>query len=126
VKGVIAQRLVRKLCPHCAREHRNASHWTAEIARHVRGIEAFGAPNIREARGCAGCNATGYSGRTTIAEILLLAPELHQLILSRASDAELDRAGREAGMASMYEIGAAKAWQGETTIEEVLRATRMQ
>jgi general secretion pathway protein E len=64
-------------------------------------------------------------GRSTIVEVLLVDSELHRLILSNASDAEIERLAREAGMESMYEMGAGKVWRGETTVEEVLRATRM-
>jgi general secretion pathway protein E len=125
VNGIVAQRLVRKLCPHCSREHDGAAHWAKELARNVRAIEALGAPNIRQARGCTQCNETGFSGRSTIAEILLVTAELQRLVLSSASDAQIESTARDAGMATMYENGAAKVWRGETTIEEVLRATRM-
>jgi general secretion pathway protein E len=125
VKGVVAQRLVRKLCRHCAREHGQAGHWASELARTVPGIEAFGRPNIREARGCPECSGAGFSGRSTIAEVLLIDNEFHGLILSNASDDQVNKAARARGMLSMYETGAAKIWRGETTIDEVLRATRM-
>ncbi|HTO68097.1 MAG TPA: ATPase, T2SS/T4P/T4SS family [Bradyrhizobium sp.] len=125
VKGVLAQRLVRNLCPHCACEHKQAGHWAQELARATPGIEAFGMPAIREAHGCGECGGSGFSGRSTIAEILLVDSELHQLVLSNASDDQIDKAARAQGMASMYQMGAAKVWRGETTIDEVLRATRM-
>ena len=125
VKGVVAQRLVRKLCRHCACEHGQADHWASELARTVPGIEAFGRPNIRQARGCPECGGGGFSGRSTIAEVLLIDDEFHGLILSNASDDQVNKAARARGMLSMYEMGAAKIWRGETTIDEVLRATRM-
>jgi general secretion pathway protein E len=125
VKGVVAQRLVRKLCRHCAREHDQADYWASELARTVAGIEVYGSPNIREAHGCAECGGVGFSGRSTIAEILLIDGELHHLILSNAPDGQVNTAARARGMTNMYEMGAAKVWQGETTIDEVLRATRM-
>jgi general secretion pathway protein E len=125
VKGVVAQRLVRNLCPHCARKHGQADYWASELARTLPNIETFGPPNIREARGCAECAGVGFSGRSTIAEILLVDSELHHLILANASDSQVNTAGRAGGMISMYEMGAAKSWRGETTIDEVLRATRM-
>jgi general secretion pathway protein E len=125
VKGVLAQRLVRNLCRHCAREHKQAGHWAHELARAIPGIEACGPPDIREAIGCSECGGTGFSGRSTIAEILQVGSELHQLVLSNASDDQIDRAARAQGMASMYQMGAAKVWRGETTIDEVLHATRM-
>jgi general secretion pathway protein E len=125
VKGVVAQRLVRKLCGHCSRVHDQADYWAKELARTVPRIEACGPPNIRAARGCAECSGVGFSGRSTIAEMLLIDGEFHNLILSKASDGQVDAAARARGMINMYEMGAAKIWQGETTIDEVLRATRM-
>jgi general secretion pathway protein E len=125
VKGVVAQRLVRKLCRHCARRHAQADYWAGELKRAVPGIETCGPPNIREGGGCAECGRTGFAGRSTIAEMLLVDSEFHSLILSNASDDEVNKAARAGGMTSMYEMGAARVWQGETTMDEVLRATRM-
>jgi general secretion pathway protein E len=125
VKGVVAQRLVRKLCRHCARRHNQAGYWASELARTVPGIETGGPPDIREAGGCAECGGTGFSGRSTIAEMLLIDSEFHHLIQSNASDDEVNKAARARGMVNMYEMGATRVWQGETTMDEVLRATRM-
>jgi general secretion pathway protein E len=125
VKGVVAQRLVRKLCRHCAREHDQADYWADELARTVPAIATCGPPNIREASGCAECGGVGFAGRSTIAEILLIDGEFQHLILSNASDGQVNTAARAGGMISMYEMGAAKVWRGETTVDEVLRATRM-
>jgi general secretion pathway protein E len=125
VKGVVAQRLVRKLCRHCARAHDQADYWVTELARTVPGIETCGAPTILAARGCGECGGTGFSGRSTIAEMLLIDDELHHLMLSSASDSRINTAARARGMINMYEMGAAKVWRGETTVDEVLRATRM-
>jgi general secretion pathway protein E len=125
LKGVLAQRLVRTLCPHCAAKHDGADYWAGEFSRNVRGIEELGPPNIKQALGCFECQGAGFVGRSTSVEFLLVDSELHRLILSNASDAEIERLAREAGMESMYELGAGKVWRGETTVEEVLRATRM-
>jgi general secretion pathway protein E len=125
VKGVVAQRLVRKLCRCCVREHKQAGHWASELTRVVPGIERYGMPKILEAVGCAECLGVGFSGRSTIAEVLLIDPGLHGLILSSASDDQISKAARTRGMLSMYETGAIRVWRGETTMDEVLRATRM-
>ena len=124
VKGILAQRLVRNLCPYCARPHPDAAHWTSRL-RDVQGIAALGPPDIRQARGCSECGGLGFTGRATIAEILLVNADIHRLILSGTSESQIDDAARKMGMISMYETGAAKVWRGETTIDEVLRATRM-
>ncbi len=125
VKGVLAQRLVRCLCRHCAEPHDNAEFWAAEIAKTAQPSEIRGYPRIRRPRGCAECGQSGFSGRTTIAELLLVDAGIHRMILERSSDAEIERAARSGGMSTMYESGIAKVWRGETTIEEVLQATRM-
>jgi general secretion pathway protein E len=125
VKGVEAQRLVRRLCPDCARPHDAATHWAETFARDVLGIAALGRADIRQPRGCRQCGGTGFSGRSTIAELLLVDTEIHRLVLAGASDSEIDASARERGMTSMYASGAVKVWRGETTVEEVLRATRM-
>jgi general secretion pathway protein E len=125
VKAVEAQRLVRRLCPQCARPHAAAARWADAFARDVSGIESLGPADIRQADGCAQCGGTGFSGRSTIAELLLVDADIHRLVLAGASDSEIDASARERGMTSMYASGAAKVWRGETTVEEVLRATRM-
>jgi general secretion pathway protein E len=125
VKGVLAQRLVRCLCGHCAEPHDNAEFWADEIAGKTPATEIHGAPWIRRARGCVECGQSGFSGRTTIAELLLVDAGIHRMIQESSSDVEVERAARSAGMGTMYESGIAKVWRGETTIEEVLQATRM-
>src|SRR5262249_52548264 len=125
VKGVLAQRLVRRLCRHCAGPHGNAEFWAEEVAKKEKASEVGGAPSIRRARGCAGFGSPGVSGRTTIAELLLVDAGIHRMIQKESSDAEIESAARSGGMSTMYESGIAKVWRGETTIEEVLQATRM-
>jgi general secretion pathway protein E len=125
VNGIVAQRLVRRLCVRCSRPHDQVDFWAEELARDVRGVGPLGQADIRQPTGCAECGRTGFSGRTTIAELMTISADLHRLILSKASDTQIDSSAREAGMLSMYETGALKVWQGETTIEEVLRATRV-
>jgi len=124
VKGVIAQRLVRRLCVHCARSHKQASHWVSKL-RAVPDLDRFGEARIRESAGCKECAGTGFSGRSTIAEVLLVDDEIQSLILANAPDDRLEKAARARGMRSMYEMGAAMVWRGDTTIDEVLQATRV-
>jgi general secretion pathway protein E len=124
LRGVLAQRLVRRLCQRCSTRHDNAEHWALEIGRRVAGIEALGSPDLRKPMGCAACGGTGYSGRTTIADLMAVDGEIERLILAAASDADLEKAARSRGMLTMYEAGMAKVWTGVTTVDEVLSVTR--
>ncbi len=74
--------------------------------------------------GCEHCNETGYFGRSSLTEILVVSDEIRRLILKRAEAMELHRAAVREGMATMYDDGMAKALSGLTTVEEVLRVTR--
>jgi general secretion pathway protein E len=125
VKGVLAQKLVRRLCPHCAEPHANAAYWADELARNVRGLAAHGKPNILQAPGCGRCGHSGFAGRTTIGELLLVDDRIQRLLVGGASDIDIEEAARGAGMTGMYDAGALKAWRGETTIDEVLKATKL-
>jgi general secretion pathway protein E len=93
LKGVLAQRLVRTLCVRCAVEHDRVAYWAEEFSRNVRDLEALGPASIKQARGCAECHGTGFSGRSTIVEIRLVDSHLHRLILSNASDSEIQALG---------------------------------
>jgi general secretion pathway protein E len=120
--GVAAQRLVRRLCTDCRVQERALPELVEQL-----GLERFGTgPEalLWRAVGCEQCNGTGYRGRTSVIEMLVVDDEIRRLILRRAESKELQRAALAGGMVSMYEDGMMKALAGETTIEEVLRVTR--
>jgi len=120
LNGVLAQRLVRKLCAHC----REAYKPLPELVRHLGlPLASDDAPTFYRPRGCAQCQS-GYRGRIGVFEFLPLSDKIRQLILERVTAQQIHRAGAEEGMCSMYEDGLAKAVQGVTSIEEVLRVTR--
>lgn len=122
VRAVLAQRLVRRLCLHCAKPHPSATQWEARLTS-----ESFARTpaKLLSPGGCAHCRQSGFVGRSTVAELLVMDERLHRLVCESAPDAALESAAREAGMTSMYQCGMAKAWRGETTVDEVLRVTRM-
>src|SRR4029078_12500660 len=91
-----------------------------DLLRTAPSVEGLGDPVIQQPQGCSECGGTGFSGRSTIAEILLVDVTMDRLILSNSPEHELTRAARAQGMLSMYEMGAARVWRGETTIDEVL------
>ncbi|HKT20335.1 MAG TPA: type II secretion system ATPase GspE [Stellaceae bacterium] len=120
VNGVLAQRLVRKLCPHC----REAYRALPELAAHLRLPARAAEPVLYRARGCERCQGSGYFGRIAVLEFLPLSDEIRRLVLNRATAQEIHRAAAAQGMRSMYEDGLEKALRGITSIEEVLRVTR--
>ena len=109
--GVLAQRLVRRLCVHC-RVHTDADARPARV-----GI--VGEPNARyRARGCNRCDGTGYAGRIAIAEMLTVTPQIRSLILKHGSLAAIREAARAAGMATLAEDARRQVETGETTSQE--------
>jgi general secretion pathway protein E len=122
LNGVVAQRLVRRLCGHC-REPYGA---LPELVEQMR-LERFAAGDgltLYRAPGCERCNGTGFLGRTAIAEMLVINDPLRRQILRHAEAHELQRVAIAEGMETMYENGIRAALKGVTSIEEVLRVTR--
>src|SRR6185437_2767607 len=114
VNGVLAQRLVRKLCPHCCVAYRALP----ELAVHLRLPANGGEPTLYRARGCERCQGSGYFGRIAVLEFLPLSDEIRRLVLHRATAQDIHRAAVGEGMRSMYEDGLDKALRGVTSIEE--------
>lgn len=117
--AILAQRLVRTLCPAC----RQPCQLSAEHAVRL-GLAADGPVTLHRAAGCPACGGSGYRGRTTILEILPLTEAIRELVLRRAPAAEIGRMAVREGMRTMQAHGMQKALAGVTTVEEVLAATR--
>ncbi|MEN9468434.1 MAG: hypothetical protein RL630_167 [Verrucomicrobiota bacterium] len=118
VRAFIAQRLVRRLCPHCSQPGKYSPERLAEI-----GFPIEWTDKIRRPVGCDKCRNSGYSGRTALFEICLMSTRLQELIQRRAPASELrDLAIRE-GMVPLRKDGWNRVAQGVTSIEEVLRVT---
>lgn len=117
LRGVMAQRLVRRICPHCSEEY------TPEPAeRRYLGDFASGVMTLRRGRGCDCCRHTGYWGRLAVQELLPVEENLAELISCRAPRAELLRAGTVNGWRSLYADGRDKILAGLTTAAELWRA----
>jgi general secretion pathway protein E len=121
VNGILAQRLVRRLDPTSSEPYPASP----EV------IEQFGLRRFTDAepimlyRPMPSANTpTGYLGRTTIMEFLVMSDNLRRLIMQHADMGVIEQAARDEGMRTMYEDGLVKALQGVTTIEEVLRVTQ--
>ncbi len=113
--GVMAQRLVRKLCPHCKEAH-PADAQECELL----GVEAA---TLYHAKGCDACNHTGYSGRQGIYELVTVDKQMRQLIHAQASEQEIETVARQQGPA-LQQSGFALVLQGVTSLEEVLRVSQ--
>lgn len=118
VRGVLAQRLVRKTCPHCRESYR-----PDDIVRSVLGKDAP-TEQLWRGAGCSRCRETGFSGRIGIFELLLPDESFLEAIGRNASLAEMRSIAVESGLIPLREDGFAKAVEGLTTIEEVLNAAR--
>ena len=114
--GVVAQRLVRSVCPAC-----KTTYAAPGSVLEPYGIEAPERPRLARGRGCASCFDSGYKGRLAIHEILESDPELQRLIVSNPSRDALDAYVRDRGLDTLLRSGVERALTGETTIEEVLR-----
>jgi general secretion pathway protein E len=122
LNAVLAQRLVRTLCPDCRRPYRAPQELLDQLQ--WRNGPPSGEVTLYRAEGCPACNKTGYRGRSMILELLVMSDPIRQLVLRHAEAREIQKAAIEEGMITMYEDGLAKALAGSTTIEEVLRVIR--
>jgi general secretion pathway protein E len=122
LKGVLAQRLVRKLCPACA-EPAADNTVVRELASTAR-LAARTTSGLRQAKGCPSCRQKGYQGRTTVYELLEMTDKVRANMMTAQSDQEIERAAVSGGMETMLQHGLAKALDGATSLEEVLRVTR--
>jgi len=120
--GIAAQRLVRRLCPHCREPYRAMDEIVAQFG--LRRHRPEGDITLHKAKGCDKCNGRGYAGRTVVMEALRMSDRLRSMVLRQAEAKELQRAAVEEGMRTMFEDGVAKALAGVTTLEEVMRTTR--
>ena len=119
LRGVVAQRLVRKLCTACRKP-------LAGVPEALRRFNYdFGAAAFCEPQGCAACHGTGYRGRTVIHEVLQVTPAIAAAMTRRAPEPELEKLGRSSGMTGLLHNGLSKAACGETSIDEVLRIVAM-
>ena len=125
LKGVLAQRLVRRLCDVCGAPDPDVSARVSMLAS--AGASLGGeTPRPRVPKGCPACRQTGFSGRTTIYELLTTTPNVRDAILASSSERDLENIGAADGMATMMQNGLIKALRGETTPEEVWRVTRFE
>jgi len=114
LRGVVAQRLMRTLCPTCKEV------WVEPIPRKLQNWIPEGSPLYR-ATGCPECAMTGYRGRFSIAEILRITPAVERLVGAGATADKIADAARDEGMRTLWDSGLAHVLRGDSTIDELLR-----
>ncbi len=115
--GVMAQRLVRRICNHCRTEDRKSRELVQEF-----GIDV----PLYRGDGCEHCSNTGYMGRIAIFELLTINDEIREMIMDKATARELRQKAVQQGMRTLREDGLIKVKKGITTIDEVLRVTQVE
>lgn len=114
--AIVAQRLVRKICPNCGYEY-----MSSESETRLLGLNST--VKLRKGKGCSICNNTGYKGRVGIYEILIIDEKIKRLIDTNATEKEIEDAAIENGMTKLREAAKNKVIAGITTIDEMLRVT---
>jgi general secretion pathway protein E/type IV pilus assembly protein PilB len=114
--GVVAQRLVRVLCPHC-----KVAHTPDELERKVLKLKASDKPKIYKPKGCKQCNQNGYRGRMAIIELLRIDSDFDSLISRRAHLDELQKMALDKGFITLAEDGVRRILEGYTSVAEVMR-----
>jgi len=120
LEAVVAQRLVRMICPRCKTEYSPSDEELLELGLSKREIES---KKFFYGKGCNFCNNTGYKGRTGIFEIMSISDELRDLILENTSTELIRQAAIRGGMRSLREAGLLSIYDGVTSIEEVIKQT---
>ena len=128
IRGIISQRLVRRICKNCKEEYTPEPEVAAEIKKELEGVSAKNLDpkliqNIKlyKGKGCEVCNNLGYKGRAGVFEILEMNRDVGALVLKRAPDTEMEDAAKKTGMITLKQDGYIKALQGVTTLEEIFR-----
>ncbi|NOX96995.1 MAG: type II/IV secretion system protein [Nitrospirae bacterium] len=116
LSGVLAQRLVRVICPKCKESYQPSRALIGAL-----GLKKISSPTFFKGRGCPECSRTGYRGRIAITELLTVNEKFREAILGKSSTTALDKVAEEIGMRSLREDGLRKVEQGITTLEELQR-----
>jgi general secretion pathway protein E/type IV pilus assembly protein PilB len=121
IDAILAQRLVRVICPHCKEPYELESEIATAIKAisHKNNIETF-----YHGRGCAKCRFTGFHGRTAITELIILSDRIREMTIARKHSNEIDSQAKKEGMNSLFQSGIDKVREGITTYQEVLRVTK--
>jgi type IV pilus assembly protein PilB len=117
---ILAQRLVRMICPSCRKPIRHTREYLKESGLDPDKYENY---DFFQGEGCLECNGTGFRGRTAIHELLDLSDSIRDMLIARRPTSEIKRAAREEGMSSLRQSAMNKVFAGETTLKEINKAT---
>ena len=120
VEAILAQRLVRRICPACKEEVEPTDEQLYELSL---SRETLGDRKFFRGSGCNNCNNTGYKGRIGMFELMVMDDELREMIMNEASADELRQAAKKKGMRLLRDAGEAFIYEGKSTAEEVIRET---
>ena len=122
ISGVLAQRLVRRICPHCKEGYiPEAVDVPPELRELIEPDQ-----QLFRGTGCADCRQSGYRGRLGLFELMLIDDDLREMIIERKSAGEISRVARRAGMRLMRQDGWDKVIGGHTTTDEIIRVTKVE
>ncbi|MCD6187446.1 MAG: type II secretion system ATPase GspE [Desulfuromusa sp.] len=119
--GILAQRLVRTICPHCRQSYQPDEKLLAEL---FDGTEVPKQATFYRGRGCSHCMQVGYLGRTGLYELLEVTDPIRRLVNSNADAATIRQQALKMGLRTLRQAGLAKVLAGQTTVEEILRVTQ--
>jgi general secretion pathway protein E len=122
--AVMAQRLVRKVCPDCKQPYEPPVHELRELGIGSSDIEREGSKNFFVGAGCDRCFNTGYRGRTGVYELMMISVDIQDLIYKRESAGAIKRVALNEGLQTLRMDGARKVLAGITSVAEVLRVTQ--
>ena len=120
LNGILAQRLVRQICTHCAVDERPSDQMTLESGISLEQAEQY---HFRVGRGCGQCRGSGFKGRNAIAEILILNDEIRELIISQATIRRIKEAAKQNGTRFLREAALDRVKAGQTSLQEANRVT---
>ena len=121
IDAILAQRLVRVICPHCKEPYKSESDIATAMKAimHKNNIETF-----YHGKGCAKCRFTGFHGRTAITELIVISDRIREMTIAQKHSNEIDLQAQKEGMTSLFQCGIDKVRDGITTYQEVLRVTK--
>ena len=120
IEAIVAQRLVRRICTKCKEEFAPSEEHLMELSLRTADVQGR---TLYRGRGCDNCTKSGYKGRMASFEILLMDDELRDLVMQQASTAVLQTESRKRGMRTLRESGLLALYEGQTTIDEIVRET---